>query len=49
MKAMKTMKLRDYREPAMKVVKLSHQCHILAGSGEQQSGAQREDYQSQEW
>ena len=27
------MKRRDYMKPAMQVVELKHQCHILAGSG----------------
>jgi len=29
------MKRKDYRKPTMKVVKLHHQCHILAGSNGQ--------------
>jgi len=28
------MKRRDYMKPAMQVVELKHQCHILAGSGD---------------
>ncbi|MBQ8064527.1 MAG: hypothetical protein IJ200_02600 [Prevotella sp.] len=28
------MKRKDYRKPAMKIVKLQHQTHLLAGSGE---------------
>jgi len=44
------MKRRDYMKPAMQVVELKHQCHILAGSGgEQQRGGQRQDYESYEW
>ena len=26
------MKRKDYQKPTMQVVKLQHQCHILAGS-----------------
>jgi hypothetical protein len=34
----------------MTVVELRHQCCILTGSpGEQQRGADREDYESYEW
>lgn len=29
------MKRKDYEKPTMKVVKLQHQCHILAGSNGQ--------------
>lgn len=48
---MKTMTQRkQYARPQMTVVELRHQCCILAGSGgEQQSGADREDYESYEW
>jgi len=28
------MKRKDYRKPAMKIVKLQQQTHLLAGSGE---------------
>ncbi len=35
------MKRKDYQKPTMKVVKLQHQCQILAGSGE---GAMRSGY-----
>ena len=31
------MKRRDYMKPAMQVVELKHQCHILAGSGDRSS------------
>ena len=37
------MKRRDYMKPAMQVVELKHQCHILAGSGDR-SCAGVEDY-----
>lgn len=47
---MKTMTQRkQYARPQMRVVELRHQCCILAGSGEQQRGGQREDYESYEW
>lgn len=47
---MKTMTQRkQYARPQMTVVELRHQCCILAGSGEQQRGADREDYESYEW
>ena len=29
------MKRKDYEKPTMQVVKLQHQCHILAGSNGQ--------------
>ena len=50
-KRMKTMTQRkQYARPQMTVVELRHQCCILAGSpGEQQRGADREDYESYEW
>lgn len=32
------MKRNDYEKPMTKVVKLQHQSHILAGSGEQPQG-----------
>ena len=37
------MKRRDYMKPAMKVVELRHQCHILAGS-DRSSSAGVTDY-----
>lgn len=47
---MKTMTQRkQYARPQMTVVELRHQCCILAGSGEQQRGADREDYTPEEW
>ena len=46
------MKRKNYERPTMKVVKLQHQCHILAGSGvnaERSSyGTASGDYE-QEW
>ena len=33
------MKRRDYMKPAMQVVELKHQCHILAGSGGDRSSS----------
>jgi hypothetical protein len=38
------MKRRDYMKPAMQVVELKHQCHILAGSGGDRSCAGVTDY-----
>lgn len=38
-----------YARPQMTVVELRHQCCILAASGEQQRGGQREDYIPEEW
>lgn len=43
------MKRRDYMKPAMQVIELKHQCCILAASGEQQRGGQRQDYESYDW
>ena len=43
------MKRNDYQKPTMKVVKLQHQCHILAMSDQQQGSAERPDYESTEW
>lgn len=43
------MKRKEYRRPVMRVVELRQQCHILAGSNEQQSGGQRTEYESEEW
>ncbi len=43
------MKRKDYKLPTMKVVKLQYGSHILAGSGEQPHGAQRNDYEAEEW
>ena len=43
------MKRKDYEKPTMQVVKLQHQTHLLAGSGEETQQAQREDYESLEW
>lgn len=43
------MKRKDYQKPTMKVVKLQHQCHILAGSN---GSAEVQDYtvqEEQEW
>jgi hypothetical protein len=34
------MKKKDYQKPTMKVVKLQHQCHILAGSQVESVGMQ---------
>ena len=42
------MKRRDYMKPAMQVVELKHQCHILAGSGDR-SRAGVTDYQWNEY
>ena len=34
------MKKKDYQKPTMKVVKLQHQCHILASSQVESVGMQ---------
>ena len=34
------MKRKDYQKPTMKVVKLQHQSHILAGSEVRSAGVQ---------
>ena len=34
------MKRKDYQKPTMKVVKLQHQCHILADSQVESVGMQ---------
>ena len=34
------MNKKDYQKPTMKVVKLQHQCHILAGSQVESVGTQ---------
>ena len=41
------MKRKDYQKPTMKVVKLQHQCHILAGSQVESVGMQNYDWQSE--
>ena len=39
------MNRKDYQKPTMKVVKLQHQCHILAGSAKDgQAGVQNYDW-----
>ena len=38
------MKRRDYMKPAMQVVELKHQCHILTGSGDRSSSAGVSNY-----
>ena len=40
---------RDYMKPAMQVVELKHQCHILAGSGDRSSSAGVTDYDWNEY
>ena len=42
------MKRRDYMKPAMQVVELKHQCHILAGS-DRSSSAGVTDYRWNEY
>jgi hypothetical protein len=48
MKQVMTMK-REYARPEMRVVELRHKCCILAGSGSEPAGAQKQDYESEEW
>ena len=43
------MKRKDYSKPTMKTVKLHQQCHLLEGSYEAKRGANKQDYESQEW
>ena len=42
------MKRKDYQKPTMKVVKLQHQCHILAGSQVESVGVQNYNWQTEE-
>ena len=42
------MKRKDYQKPTMKVVKLQHQCHILAGSQVESVGVQNYNWQDEE-
>ena len=40
------MKKKDYQKPTTMVVQLKHQCHILAGSAQdQQAGVQSYEYE----
>ena len=39
---------KDYQTPTMKVVKLQHQCHILAGSQVESVGVQNYNWQTEE-
>ena len=42
------MKRKNYETPTMKVVKLQHQCHILAGSQVESVGVQNYNWQTEE-
>lgn len=41
------MKRKNYETPTMKVVKLQHQCHILAGSQVESVGVQNYDWETE--
>lgn len=43
------MKQKKYQRPTTMVVQLQQQCRILSVSGEHQRGANRQDYESEEW
>lgn len=43
------MNKKDYLKPTMEVVKLQHQCHILAGSGVQSMRSGYGEAQVDEW
>ena len=43
------MKRKDYEKPTMKVFKLQHQTHLLAGSGVQSMRSGYGDAQVEEW
>ena len=42
------MNKKDYQKPTMKVVKLQHQGHILAGSQVESVGVQNYNWQTEE-
>lgn len=43
------MKQKKYQRPTTMVVELKQRCCILSVSGEHQRGANRQDYESEEW
>jgi len=43
------MKQKKYQRPTTMVVQLRQQCCILSGSGEPKLGANRQEYESEEW
>ena len=43
------MKRKDYRKPTMKVVKLHHTGMLMTSGPVGAKGAQKQDYESEEW